>query len=362
MHWPSGASCRSRAALIWAAVCVRPVRMGRSGQLGAVKRRLPDRQAAHAPADATRATASPAGCVPRTRRRRTRHGPPPESSARASAPARQTLLLAGGWFRLDRYRRHGRRAPGGQGLMTTQTRRDDAPAQAGQPLAKAVALDHANLHVRDVEASLRFYTGTLGLTDHTVLDRDDQGRPSFVRLRVGQQLVFLTAAAGLPGARRRPAARAEPHLPAHRAHRPRAPPGGAARPRDHRPGHPRGPQSAGVLRLRGRPGRPRRRAGAGHAGEVVSWALSPRAAGVRSVFAPNPYPNGERRREETGRRSVASTGCPPPPSGAASPAAPCGASAAATVARGVPRPRRSAGLVRVVGVPLSSVATFAGTP
>ena len=75
--------------------------------------------------------------------------------------------------------------------MTTQTRPDDAPATAEPPLVKAFALDHANLHVRDVEASLRFYTGTLGLTDYTVMDRDDQGRPSFVQFRVGKQLVFL---------------------------------------------------------------------------------------------------------------------------------------------------------------------------
>lgn len=75
--------------------------------------------------------------------------------------------------------------------MTTQTGPDDAPATAEQPLVKAFALDHANLHVRDVEASLRFYTGTLGLTDYTVMDRDDQGRPSFVQFRVGKQLVFL---------------------------------------------------------------------------------------------------------------------------------------------------------------------------
>jgi glyoxylase I family protein len=75
--------------------------------------------------------------------------------------------------------------------MTTQTGRDDAPATAEPPLVRALALDHANLHVRDVEASLRFYAGTLGLADYTVLDRDDRGRPSFVQLRVGQQLVFL---------------------------------------------------------------------------------------------------------------------------------------------------------------------------
>ncbi|MBI3973586.1 MAG: VOC family protein [Chloroflexi bacterium] len=35
---------------------------------------------------------------------------------------------------------------------------------AGEPLVRPAGLDHANLHVRDVEASLRFYTEVLGLT------------------------------------------------------------------------------------------------------------------------------------------------------------------------------------------------------
>jgi len=76
--------------------------------------------------------------------------------------------------------------------MTTGT----APQEKGEaapaaPLVSAYALDHANLHVRDVTTSLGFYGGTLGLTDYEVLDRDGEGRPSFVQLRVGQQVIFL---------------------------------------------------------------------------------------------------------------------------------------------------------------------------
>ena len=76
--------------------------------------------------------------------------------------------------------------------MTTGTPpREEAPAPAGPPLVAAYALDHANLHVRDVATSLAFYRGTLGLTEYAVLDRDPQGQPSFVQLRVGQQVIFL---------------------------------------------------------------------------------------------------------------------------------------------------------------------------
>ena len=74
--------------------------------------------------------------------------------------------------------------------MTTGTAPPEG-AVAAAPLVSAYALDHANLHVRDVAASLGFYTGTLGLTDYEVLDRDGEGRPSFVQLRVGQQVIFL---------------------------------------------------------------------------------------------------------------------------------------------------------------------------
>ena len=74
--------------------------------------------------------------------------------------------------------------------MTTGTAPQEGAAAAA-PLVSAYALDHANLHVRDVATSLEFYTGTLGLTDYEVLDRDGEGRPSFVQLRVGQQVIFL---------------------------------------------------------------------------------------------------------------------------------------------------------------------------
>ena len=72
--------------------------------------------------------------------------------------------------------------------MTSSTAQsaDQAP-----PIVKPYGLDHVNLHVRDVETSLHFYRGILGLPEATVMDRDDQGRPSFVEMEVGQQIVFL---------------------------------------------------------------------------------------------------------------------------------------------------------------------------
>jgi glyoxylase I family protein len=63
--------------------------------------------------------------------------------------------------------------------------------EAGEPLVRPIRLDHANLHVRDVEASLRFYTGELGLTLRQVMRRDGAGRSTFVDLAAGEQTVFL---------------------------------------------------------------------------------------------------------------------------------------------------------------------------
>lgn len=72
-------------------------------------------------------------------------------------------------------------AAGGAGAQTAQQ----------TPLVTPYALDHVNLHVRDMAASLAFYSGLLGVTDYDVLDTGEDGRPVFVELRLGQQLLFL---------------------------------------------------------------------------------------------------------------------------------------------------------------------------
>ena len=64
-------------------------------------------------------------------------------------------------------------------------------APAAAPLVTPLGLDHVNLHVRDVERSLLFYEDVLGLPEATVMDQDEQGRPSFVELRAGRQLIYL---------------------------------------------------------------------------------------------------------------------------------------------------------------------------
>jgi glyoxylase I family protein len=64
-------------------------------------------------------------------------------------------------------------------------------AEKASPLVRPQGLDHANLHVRDVEAAVRFYTEVLGLGVRGVLSRDDGGRPTFVELGAGDQTVFL---------------------------------------------------------------------------------------------------------------------------------------------------------------------------
>src|SRR5689334_6030704 len=59
------------------------------------------------------------------------------------------------------------------------------------PLVTPRGLDHANLHVRDVEASIRFYRDVLGLGEAEVLGRDDAGRVDFAAFTAGDQQIFL---------------------------------------------------------------------------------------------------------------------------------------------------------------------------
>ena len=70
---------------------------------------------------------------------------------------------------------------------------DAAPSvtDSQDSLVAPYALDHVNLHVRDMATSLRFYQGTLGLPAPSVLSQDSAGQPTFVELRAGQQLIFL---------------------------------------------------------------------------------------------------------------------------------------------------------------------------
>jgi catechol 2,3-dioxygenase-like lactoylglutathione lyase family enzyme len=76
-------------------------------------------------------------------------------------------------------------------MTATEPRPDRASSEAGAaPLLRARALDHVNLHVRDADAALQFYTDILGLAEESV-DRDEQGRATFVVLRAGPQQVFL---------------------------------------------------------------------------------------------------------------------------------------------------------------------------
>jgi catechol 2,3-dioxygenase-like lactoylglutathione lyase family enzyme len=66
-----------------------------------------------------------------------------------------------------------------------------AAESSSGPLVQPLGLDHANLHVRDCAASLRFYTDVLGLAVRAVMRRDAAGRPTFVELGAGEQTVFL---------------------------------------------------------------------------------------------------------------------------------------------------------------------------
>jgi catechol 2,3-dioxygenase-like lactoylglutathione lyase family enzyme len=78
--------------------------------------------------------------------------------------------------------------PTPQAAETTGT--GGAGQESGTPLLRTRALDHVNLHVRDADASIAFYTEVLGLRVADV-DRDAAGRATFVTLEAGPQNVFL---------------------------------------------------------------------------------------------------------------------------------------------------------------------------
>ena len=59
------------------------------------------------------------------------------------------------------------------------------------PVLKPEMLDHINIKVRDMQASMDFYTGILGL-DVLSVSRDEDGEPDFVGLTAGRQIVYLS--------------------------------------------------------------------------------------------------------------------------------------------------------------------------
>ena len=59
------------------------------------------------------------------------------------------------------------------------------------PVLKPELLDHVNIKVRDMQASMDFYAGFLGL-DVLSVSRDEEGEPDFVGLTAGRQIVYLS--------------------------------------------------------------------------------------------------------------------------------------------------------------------------
>ena len=59
------------------------------------------------------------------------------------------------------------------------------------PVLKPEMLDHVNIKVSDMHASMDFYTGFLGL-DVASVSRDEEGEPDFVGLAAGPQTVYLS--------------------------------------------------------------------------------------------------------------------------------------------------------------------------
>jgi catechol 2,3-dioxygenase-like lactoylglutathione lyase family enzyme len=58
------------------------------------------------------------------------------------------------------------------------------------PLVRAIGFDHVNIKTRDMDRSLAFYTGVLGLP-LVRADRDESGRIRFASVRVGALLIDI---------------------------------------------------------------------------------------------------------------------------------------------------------------------------
>jgi catechol 2,3-dioxygenase-like lactoylglutathione lyase family enzyme len=76
-------------------------------------------------------------------------------------------------------------------MASTLTSKGPATRAAASLPVSPFGLDHANLHVRDLESSLQFYAEVLGLDEPHIMSRDDAGRPTFAALPVGRQTIFL---------------------------------------------------------------------------------------------------------------------------------------------------------------------------
>jgi catechol 2,3-dioxygenase-like lactoylglutathione lyase family enzyme len=61
---------------------------------------------------------------------------------------------------------------------------------ANAPLATVIGFDHINIKSRDIQTSIDFYTGVLGLR-LVRLDRNDNGEIRFAALRVGDGLIDI---------------------------------------------------------------------------------------------------------------------------------------------------------------------------
>src|SRR3990172_10778718 len=83
------------------------------------------------------------------------------------------------------------RAVGGDRPMAAKPRRVSKARTGSAPFLRARELDHVNIKVSDMSASLDFYVGFLGLSKDWE-ELDAAGEPDFVGLRVGSQTYFLS--------------------------------------------------------------------------------------------------------------------------------------------------------------------------